>query len=87
MWNRFFRKDGIPQRDAILFSAISLIYVDNYLSISYQQTKIALRSFVILGEKMEDKKLIIPINKIKSDFQSYLVPEHNQRIIFLEFLK
>ena len=82
MWNRFFRKDGIPQRDAILFSAISLIYVDNYLSISYQQTKIALRSFVILGQKMEDKPLIIPIDQIKADFDKFLTPEHNRRIIF-----
>lgn len=41
-----------------------------------------MQSFVILGEKMEDQTLAIPIDKIKSDFQSFLTPEHNRRIIF-----
>ncbi len=31
---------------------------------------------------MEGNKLIIPIDKIKSDFQSFLTPEHNRRVIF-----
>jgi len=41
-----------------------------------------LRCFVILGKKMEEQKLIIPIDKIKADFQSFLTPEHNRRVIF-----
>jgi hypothetical protein len=32
--------------------------------------------------KMEEKPLAIPIDKIKADFQSFLAPEHNRRIIF-----
>ncbi len=56
--------------------------VVNNLSISYQHLEIALQSFVILGEKMEDKKLIIPIEQIKDDFAKFLSPEHNRRIIF-----
>jgi len=31
---------------------------------------------------MEEKPLDIPIDKIKADFQSFLAPEHNRRIIF-----
>ena len=31
---------------------------------------------------MTDKPLVIPIDKIKSDFQTFLIPEHNRRIIF-----
>ncbi len=31
---------------------------------------------------MADQKLIIPIEKIKTDFQAFLEPEHNRRIIF-----
>ena len=31
---------------------------------------------------MADQKLIIPIEKIKADFQAFLEPEHNRRIIF-----
>lgn len=31
---------------------------------------------------MRDKKLAIPIEKIKTDFQTFLAPDHNRRIIF-----
>lgn len=31
---------------------------------------------------MTDKQLQIPIDKIKSDFQQFLAPDHNRRIIF-----
>ena len=31
---------------------------------------------------MADQKLIIPIEKIKSDFHVFLNPEHKRRIIF-----
>ncbi len=31
---------------------------------------------------MTDKQFEIPIKKIKEDFQGFLVPEHNRRIIF-----
>ncbi|RIJ49473.1 hypothetical protein D1614_08005 [Maribellus luteus] len=31
---------------------------------------------------MTDKPLVIPIDKIKSDFQTFLTPHHNRRIIF-----
>ena len=31
---------------------------------------------------MTDKPLVIPIDKIKSDFQTFLAPDHNRRIIF-----
>jgi hypothetical protein len=31
---------------------------------------------------MKEKTLVIPIDKIKSDFQSFVTPEHNRRIIF-----
>ncbi|MCG6188746.1 P-loop NTPase fold protein [Maribellus maritimus] len=31
---------------------------------------------------MQDKTLTIPIDKIKDDFQTFLAPEHNRRIIF-----
>ena len=31
---------------------------------------------------MEDKPLIIPIDQIKADFDKFLTPEHNRRIIF-----
>jgi len=35
-----------------------------------------------LKQKMTDKPLVIPIDKIKSDFQTFLAPDHNKRIIF-----
>ncbi|NQU52064.1 MAG: hypothetical protein HQ522_05950 [Bacteroidetes bacterium] len=31
---------------------------------------------------MADQPLAIPIDKIKADFQDFLVPDHNRRIIF-----
>jgi hypothetical protein len=31
---------------------------------------------------MTDKQLAIPIDKIKAEFQSFLVSGHNRRIIF-----
>ena len=31
---------------------------------------------------MSEQKLVIPIDKIKADFQDFLNPYHNQRIIF-----
>ncbi len=31
---------------------------------------------------MADHPFIIPIEKVKADFQAFLQPEHNRRIIF-----
>ena len=44
--------------------------------------KIQVLCFVTLKEKMEEQKLAIPIEKIKNDFQEFLNPQRNRRIIF-----
>lgn len=56
--------------------------VDNNLITNLSIFSNGVKMFCNFRGKMKEQSLTIPIDKIKSDFQLFLTPEHNRRIIF-----